>query len=158
MAKYDNKGGRWVTISGRKVFIRTKNAQLKEKLIDKINNSIKKEEKSPTEHYIQLIVDDINSDYEKMSPEDREWANTFDKYLDVMGYNSSKDFKDDILWLARENDNQNFRWGKTNAFNYNLNDSGEIEDNGQLVSYRKAVTEAKKRIKYFNKYLNDDED
>lgn len=113
---------------------------------------------NPKEKYVQLIVDNINNDYKQMSQEDREWANTFTKYLDVMGYDSSKDFKEDILYLALTNDNDNYREGRTNAFNYNLNDAGEIElKDGSLYSYRKAVAEARKRIKYFNKYLDDED-
>ena len=145
--------GRWVTISGRRVFIRTNQHPM-----DAFIKNIKpKEDKK--EQYIQLIVDEINNDYEKMDPEDKEWADNFTNYLDVMGYDSSKDFKEDIMFMALKHDNDNYSKGGSKELNFNLYDDGDIElEDGTLYSYRKAVTEAKKRIKYFNKQSYDEEE
>ena len=145
--------GRWVTISGRRVFIRTNQHPMDAF----IKNTKPKEDKK--EQYIQLIVDEINNDYEKMDPEDKEWADNFTNYLDVMGYDSSKDFKEDIMFMALKHDNDNYSKGGSKELDFNLHDDGDIElEDGTLYSYRKAVTEAKKRIKYFNKQSYDEEE
>ena len=109
------------------------------------------------EMYIKLIADEIMEDYSKMNEEDREWADNWTNYLDVMGYDSAKDFKEDIMYMARRHDNDNFRNGLKKELDFNMHDDGDIElEDGTLFSYRKAIAEAKKRIKYFKRSSDDD--
>lgn len=152
-----NEDGKWVTINGAHVFISNKDVN------NYMNNKIRKNKvlknNDRKEKYIQLIVDEINKDYEKMDKNDREWADSYTNYLDAMGYDSGKAFKEDIMHIARRKDNENYENGGKKEDDFDLHDDGDmVLEDGTIYSYRKALIEAKKRIKYFNESLFDEEE
>ena len=163
-------GGVWRTVGGRRIFIKDG-----EDLATAMKNSGKFNSNKPNEErYIDFIVDTIETDIEEKfdTKEERYEINTFSKYLNAMGYDSSKDFKEDIIWSINDMSNKMFKEYekeglsydeiikkmKSNSNYFEVMDDGSIEgENYKITSYGSITKEAKKRVKYFNKYLDEDE-